>query len=72
MLKTANKLLEELLNEGASHHLNSDKKKLLLHTGLLSGISGAAGGATADIVVFKHNDDDEYKDFIDEEECASS
>lgn len=60
---TANKILEEILNEGnlgqqskTNNYLNSTKKKLQFkETGLLSNLNG---GGTADIVVFKNEDDE--------------
>ena len=58
LLKNANKVLEEILNEG--HHSipnNSEKKKRLAQTGQFSNLGG-----TADIVVFK--DEEEEADFV--------
>jgi hypothetical protein len=54
LLKTANRVLEEILNEG-DHSIpnNSERKRKFAQTGLLSNLGG-----TADIVVFKNDDDD--------------
>ena len=58
LLRTANRVLEEILNEGC-HSIpnNSEKKKRLANTGQFSNLGG-----TADIVVFK--DEEEEADFM--------
>lgn len=55
LLRNANRLLEELLNDN-NHNLSSPEKRKL-QTGLLSHHLG-----TADMVVFKNDEDDECFD----------